>query len=55
MKILSPTGAVEAQTLQLAKVEDSRATYEGLLTRAAEGAYKFWLVSPPSSGARPRR
>ena len=41
----------EVQTLQLAKVEGSRATYEALLTQTPEGEYRFWLSSPP--GARP--
>ena len=41
----------EVKTLQLAKVEGSRATYEALLTQTPEGEYRFWLSSP--SGARP--
>src|SRR5262249_10958911 len=44
-------GEVEIQTLQLAKVEGSRATYETLLTQTPEGHYRFWLSAPP--GARP--
>jgi len=44
----------EVQTLQLAKVEGSRATYEGLLTRTPDGEYRFWLSSPTPTGPRPR-
>src|SRR5712691_6182361 len=32
---------LETQTLQLAKLKGSRATYETLLTRTPEGEYKF--------------
>ena len=44
----------EVQTLQLAKVEGSRASYEGLLTRTPEGEYRFWLSAPTPTGPRPR-
>jgi hypothetical protein len=44
----------ETQTLNLAKVEGSRATYETLLTRTPEGEYHFWLSSPTSTGSKPR-
>jgi hypothetical protein len=44
----------EVQTLQLAKVEGSRATYEALLTRTPEGEYKFWLSTPAVAGSKPR-
>jgi Aerotolerance regulator N-terminal/von Willebrand factor type A domain len=46
----------EVRTLQLAKLDRSRATYEALLTKTPEGEYKFWLTSPssPSTGAKPR-
>ncbi|MBY0527706.1 MAG: VWA domain-containing protein [Gemmataceae bacterium] len=44
----------EVQTLQLAKLEGSRASYEALLTRTPEGEYRFWLSAPPVSGTRPR-
>src|SRR5262245_29720305 len=47
----------EVQTLRLAKVEGSWATYEGLLTRTPEGKYRFWLSSPDvktgPSGTKP--
>src|SRR5262249_26918988 len=36
----------EIQTMHLAKVEGSWATFEGLLTRTPEGKYRFWLSSP---------
>jgi hypothetical protein len=44
----------EVQTLRLAKVEGSRSTFEGLLTRTPEGEYLFWLSSPVVSGTRPQ-
>ena len=44
----------EEQTLPLAKVEGSRATYEGLLTNPLEGDYLFELSSPSVAGSRPR-
>jgi hypothetical protein len=43
----------EVQTLQLAKVEGSWATYEGLLTRTREGKYRFWLSTPDVSKQQP--
>jgi hypothetical protein len=52
-----PGGAAvesEKETLRLTKVEGSRATYEGLLTRTPEGAYRFWLSQPEVAGAAPR-
>jgi hypothetical protein len=44
---------IEGQTLALTRVEGSRGTYEGLLTRTPEGEYRFWLSSPAISGPRP--
>lgn len=44
----------EGQTLTLAKVEGSRATFETLFTRTPEGEYRFWLTSPTVTGAKPR-
>ncbi len=49
----APNGEMEAQTLRLAKLDGSRATYEALLTRTSDGQYKFWLASPAPPGARP--
>jgi hypothetical protein len=43
----------EVQALQLAKVEGSWATYEGLLTRTREGKYRFWLSTPDVSKQQP--
>jgi hypothetical protein len=43
----------EVQTVQLAKAEGSRATYEGLLTRTPEGEYRFALSSPTVTGSKP--
>jgi hypothetical protein len=43
----------EVQTLHLAKVEGSWATYEGLLTRTREGKYRFWLSTPDVSKQQP--
>jgi hypothetical protein len=44
----------EKETLRLAKVEGSRATYEGLLSRTPEGDYRFWLSSPIVPDPQPR-
>jgi hypothetical protein len=46
-------GETEIQTLQLAKVEGSWATYEGLLVRTREGKYKFSLTTPDVSKHQP--
>src|SRR5262249_56694113 len=47
-------GETDRQTLRLAKVEGSRATYEALLTRTPEGRYRFSLSLPGVPGAAPR-
>ncbi|MBL8798077.1 MAG: VWA domain-containing protein [Planctomycetia bacterium] len=47
-------GEAEVETLQLAKLEGSRATFEAIKTRTPEGEYRFWLSSPPVVGAKPR-
>jgi hypothetical protein len=47
-------GETEKETLPLAKVPGSRATYEGLLTRTPEGEYHFWLSTPQVAGSKPR-
>ena len=47
-------GDVETQTVQFAKVEGSRATYEGTLVRTPPGEYRFRLTSPESNGPPPR-
>ncbi len=54
----APAGAdgrseTEVQTLTLAKVEGSWATYEGLLVRTREGKYKFTLTNPDVSKQQP--
>src|SRR5262249_40917310 len=46
-------GDNEVRTVQLPKVEGSRATYETLLTQTPEGEYKFWL-SQPAANPKPR-
>ncbi len=46
-------GDTEVRTVQLSKLEGSRATFETLLTQTPEGEYKFWLSSP--SVPRPSR
>ncbi len=46
-------GDTEVRTLNLSKLEGSRATYETLLTQTPEGEYKFWL-STPSVTPKPR-
>jgi hypothetical protein len=43
----------EIQTLQLAKVEGSWATYEGILTKTREGDYTFYLSNPDVSKQQP--
>jgi hypothetical protein len=43
----------EVQTITLAKVEGSWATYEGLLVRTREGKYKFTLTNPDVSKQQP--
>jgi hypothetical protein len=47
-------GSSESQTVQLAKVEGTRATYQTLLTRTPEGEYRFYLTEPSVPGNRPR-
>jgi hypothetical protein len=44
----------EVQTIQLAKMDGSRGTFEGLLTRTPEGDYNFWLSAPSVDGPKPR-
>jgi hypothetical protein len=40
--------------LQLAKVEGTRATYEALVTRTPEGAYRFTLTAPVVGSGAPK-
>ena len=47
-------GDTEVRTIQLAKVDGSRATYEALLTQTPEGDYKFWLSQPTAPSPKPR-
>ena len=49
-------GTAETQTVHLAKVDGTRATYETLLTRTPEGEYRFHLTEPatPGTGTPPR-
>ncbi|MFL5242168.1 MAG: VWA domain-containing protein [Gemmataceae bacterium] len=44
----------EVQSVQLAKVEGSRATYEALLTRTPEGDYRMWLSEPALTADKPK-
>jgi hypothetical protein len=39
-------GDAEVRTVQLNKVDGSRATYEAVLTRTPDGEYKIWLSQP---------
>lgn len=55
-----PAAPVETQTLQLVRLDsgkdgegDGGRTFEALLTRTAEGEYRFWLAAPSVSGPRP--
>ncbi|MCI0459070.1 MAG: VWA domain-containing protein [Gemmataceae bacterium] len=51
----APAGAeIDRETVPLLKVEGSRATYEGSLTRTPEGEYRFWLKAPVVTGPKPR-
>jgi hypothetical protein len=47
-------GDTEVRTVQLSKVEGSRASYEALLTQTPEGDYKFWLTQPAAANPKPR-
>jgi hypothetical protein len=47
-------GETEVETLQLAKLEGSRATFEAMKTRTPPGEYRFWLSSPTVTGPKPR-
>src|SRR5262249_49955710 len=47
-------GDTEVRTVQLSKLEGSRAAYEALLTQTPEGEYKFWLSQPAAATPRPR-
>ena len=53
-EFIAPNGEVEAQTLKLAKLAGSRATYEAVLARTSQGEYKFWLAAPTPTGAKPQ-
>jgi uncharacterized membrane protein len=44
----------ETQTVQLVKVDGTRATYEGSLVRTPPGEYRFRVISPESPGTPPR-
>ena len=52
-RIPGHAGEAEVRTVQLSKVEGSRAAYETVLTRTPEGDYKFWL-SQPTAVPKPR-
>jgi hypothetical protein len=47
------TGEMETQTLTLARIQGSRGSYEGLLTRTPAGTYRFWLSAPAVTGSKP--
>jgi uncharacterized membrane protein len=47
------SGDKETRTVQLSKLEGSRATFESTLTQTPEGEYHFWL-SEPTAKPRPR-
>src|SRR5262249_59225764 len=44
----------EVRTIELGRVERSRAAYEQTLTTTPEGEYKFWLSSPSAPNPKPR-
>jgi hypothetical protein len=41
---------IDVETIRLAKLEGSRAIYEGSLNRTPEGKYRFWLAAPITTG-----
>jgi hypothetical protein len=45
---------IEKETLRLAKLEGSRATYEAVLTRTPEGEYRFRLSAPVVADPKPQ-
>lgn len=47
-------GDFESQTLTLAKIRGSRATYETVLARTPIGEYRFHLSDPAQQGIRPK-
>jgi von Willebrand factor type A domain len=49
-----PMAEIEKETLRLAKLEGSRATYEAVLTRTPEGEYRFRLSAPVVSDPKPQ-
>ncbi len=51
--VVERTGAA-AETVGLAKVDGTRATYQTLLTRTPEGDYRFRLTEPTPPGTPPR-
>jgi hypothetical protein len=54
VRVAIERAGADPQTVQLAKVDGTRATYQGLITRTPEGDYKFRLTDPPPPGAPPR-
>jgi hypothetical protein len=49
-----PAAEIEKETLRLAKLEGSRATYEAVLTRTPEGEYRFRLSTPLVPDPKPQ-
>jgi hypothetical protein len=49
-----PADEMDVRTVQLAKLEGSRAAYEAVLTRTPEGEYRFWLSQPAAPEPKPR-
>jgi hypothetical protein len=47
-------GPTESQSIRLAKVDGTRATYTATLTHTPEGEYRFWLAEPAVTGSKPR-
>jgi hypothetical protein len=44
---------IDKEKLVLAKLEGSRAIFEGLMTRTPNGKYQFWLSAPPVTTGKP--
>src|SRR5262249_28054994 len=47
-------GDLEVRTVKLARLEESRATFETQLTQTPEGDYAFWLSQPAVPEPKPR-
>lgn len=51
---VAENGEINSQTITLAKMQGSRASYEAIVTRTEVGQYKFWLQSPIKGAVKPQ-